>query len=148
MTLIDHQKEQQRLATLYASMSDAELTELTQDQKSLTEDALRVLESEFLRRGLSFERQKLAQVIDEQDVKLVTLRHFGDLPEALVAKGVLDSAGIKSFLANENTMRMAWSNVVGSVKLWVRQEDVPEAAQLIGHDFSNEPEITDSADNK
>ena len=129
-------------------MSDAELTELTQDQKSLTEDALRVLESEFLRRGLSFERQNLAEVIDKQDVKLVTLRHFKDLPEALVAKGVLDSAGIKSFLANENTMRMAWSNVVGSVKLWVRQEDVPEATQLIGHDFSNEPEITDSAINK
>jgi len=148
MALIDHQKERQRLATLYASMSDAELTELTQDQKSLTEDALRVLESEFLRRGLSFERQNLAEVIDKQDVKLVTLRHFKDLPEALVAKGVLDSAGIKSFLANENTMRMAWSNVVGSVKLWVRQEDVPEATQLIGHDFSNEPEITDSAIHK
>jgi Putative prokaryotic signal transducing protein len=147
MTLIDHQKEQQRLATIYASMSDTELTELTQDQKSLTEDALRVLESEFLRRGLSFERQNLAEVIDKHDLKLLTLRQFRDLPEALVAKGVLDSAGIKSFLANENTMRMAWSNVVGSVKLWVREEDVSQAVELLGHDFSTESEIADSADN-
>jgi len=143
MALIDHHKEQQRLTSLYAALSETELTELAQDQKSLTEDALRVLESECLRRGLSFERQNLVEVIDEQDLKLVTLRHFRDLPEALVAKGVLDSAGIKSFLANENTMRMAWSNVVGSVKLWVRQEDVPEAAQLIGHDFSTESDNED-----
>jgi len=143
MAQIDHHKEQQRLTSLYAALSETELTELAQDQTSLTEDALRVLESEFLRRGLQFERQNLVEVIDEQDLKLVTLRHFRDLPEALVAKGVLDSAGIKSFLANENTMRMAWSNVVGSVKLWVRQEDVPEAAQLIGHDFSTESDNED-----
>jgi Putative prokaryotic signal transducing protein len=107
-----------------------------------------VLESEFSQRSLSFERQNLADVIGEQDVRLVTLRRFRDLPEALVAKSVLDSAGITCFLADENTVRMAWSNVVGSVKLWVREEDVSQAVELLGQDFSNELEITDSAADK
>jgi hypothetical protein len=150
MTLIDHQKEQQRLAAFYASKSDTELAEVAQDQKSLTEDALRILESEFSRRGLPFEIQNLAKVNDEQDVKLVTLRRFRDLPEALVAKGVLDSVGITCFLADENTVRMdwLWSNLLGGVKLWVREEDVPQAVDVLGQDFSNEPGITDSADSR
>jgi hypothetical protein len=52
MAQIDHHKEQQRLTSLYATLSETELAELAQDQKSLTEDAPRVLESEFLRRAL------------------------------------------------------------------------------------------------
>jgi Putative prokaryotic signal transducing protein len=150
MALIDHQKEQQRLAALYASMSEAELRQLTKDQESLTEDALRVLESEFLRRGLQFERQNLATDADEEDVKLVALRRFRDLPGALVAKGLLDSANIKCFLSDENTVRMdwLWSNALGGVRLWVREDDLAESATLLGYDFSNEPEIPDPSDNK
>jgi len=83
---INHQKEQQRLTALYTTKSDAELTELAQDQKNLTEDALSVLESEFLRRDLQFERQNLPAIAHEEDVKLVALRRFRDLPGALVAK--------------------------------------------------------------
>jgi Putative prokaryotic signal transducing protein len=150
MALIDHQKEQQRLAALYASMSESELARLANDQRSLTEDALHMLESEFSRRGLQFERQNLAAIAEQEDVKLVTLRRFRDLPEALVAKGLLDSAGIKCFLSDENTVRMdwLWSNALGGVRLWVREDDRAESTALLGYDFSNEPEITNSADNK
>jgi hypothetical protein len=150
MALIDHQKEQQRLAALYASMSESELARLANDQRSLTEDALHMLESEFSRRGLQFERQNLAAIAEQEDVKLVTLRRFRDLPEALVAKGLLDSAGIKCFLSDENTVRMdwLWSNALGGVRLWVREDDLAESTALLGYDFSNEPEITNSADNK
>jgi Putative prokaryotic signal transducing protein len=148
MVQIDHQKEQQRLAAFYASKSDMELAELARDHRNLTEDALRVLESEFSRRGLEFERQNLAPVADAEDVKLVALRRFRDLPGALVAKGLLDSAGIKCFLSDENTERMdwLWSNALGGVRLWVREDDLPESAALLGHDFSSESEITDFAD--
>jgi hypothetical protein len=69
MALIDHHKEQQRLGALYGSKSDAELAELAQDKKNLTEDALSVLESEFLRRGLQFERQNLAAMANRDGVK-------------------------------------------------------------------------------
>jgi hypothetical protein len=150
MAQIDRQKEQQRLTTLYSSMSETELTQLAQDQRLLTEDALHMLASEFSRRGLQFERQNLAAIADQEDVKLVILRRFRDLPEALLAKGLLDSAGIKCFLSDENTVRMhwMWSNALGGVRLWIREEDVPQAVELLDHDFSNEPGITDSADNK
>ncbi len=131
-------------------MSEAELARLANDQRSLTEDALGVLESEFLRRGLEFERQNLAPVADAEDVKLVALRRFRDLPGALVAEGLLDSAGIKCFLSDENTVRMdwLWSNALGGVRLWVREDDLTESAALLGHDFSSESEITDSADSQ
>jgi hypothetical protein len=150
MTQIDHHEEQQRLATLYASKSDTELVELAQDQRSLTEDALRVLETKFLRRGLQFERHNLVAMANQEDVKLIALRRFRDLPEALVAKGRLDSAGIKCFLSDENTVRMdwLWSNALGGVRLWVREDDVAQAVELLDHDFSSEPEVTDLADNK
>jgi Putative prokaryotic signal transducing protein len=150
MALIDHQKELQRLAAFYASKSDAELAELAQDQKNLSDDALSVLESEFLRRGLQFERQNLAPITDQEDVKLVAVRRFRDLPEALVAKGLLDSANIGCFLSDENTVRMdwLWSNALGGVRLWVREDDLAESTALLGYDFSNEPEITDSTDKK
>jgi len=139
-----------KVASLYASKSDTELSELAQDQRSLSEDALRVLEAEFLRRGLQFESQNLAPIADEEDVKLVTLCRFRDLPGALVAKGLLDSAGIKCFLSDENTVRMdwLWSNALGGVRLWVREDDVAQAVELLDHDFSSEPEVTDLADNK
>jgi hypothetical protein len=150
MTVINHQKEQQRLAALYASLSETELTQLAKDQKSLTEDALHVLESEFLRRGLPFERQNLVAMASQEDLKLIALRRFRDLPEALVAKGLLDSANIECFLSDENTVRMdwLWSNALGGVRLWVREDDLSESFALLGYDFSNEPEFTDSTDNK
>ncbi|HWZ25121.1 MAG TPA: DUF2007 domain-containing protein [Verrucomicrobiae bacterium] len=120
------------------------------DQENLTEDALSVLESEFLRRGLRFERQNLAPIADAEDVQLVALRRFRDLPGALVAKGLLDSAGIKCFLSDENTVRMdwLWSNALGGIRLWVREDDLAESVALLGHDFSSESEITDSADSQ
>jgi hypothetical protein len=150
MTVIDHQKEQQRLAALYASLSETEVTQLAKDQNSLTEDALHVLESECSRRGLQFERQGLAAMANQDDVKLVTVCRFRDLPEALLAKGLLDSEDIKCFLSDENTVGMnwMWSNALGGVRLWVKEEDVQRAAELLDHDFSKESEITDFADNK
>src|SRR5882762_5520319 len=107
MTLIDHAKERDRLAAAYAAMSELELAHLAQDQRSLTEDALSALESEFSKRGIPLERQALT-IADEPDVKLIAVRRFRDLPEALVAKGMLDSAGVKCFLSDENTVRMDW----------------------------------------
>lgn len=150
MVSIDHRKEQQRLAALYAVMSESELARLATDQKSLTEDALSVLESEFARRDLHFERQNLAPIADREDVKLVILRRFRDLPEALLAKGLLDSESIKCYLSDENTLAMnwMWSNALGGVRLWVKDEDVPRATEMLDHDFSNESEFTDSTDIK
>ena len=63
----------------------------------------------------------------------VTLRRFRDLGEALIAESVLDSAEVECFLIDENIVRLSWpwSNFVGGIKLWVREEDSEAAAGLL-----------------
>jgi len=145
MTRIDHDKERERLAAAYAAMSELELANLAQDQRSLTEDALNALESELSKRGIPFERQDLT-IADDPDVKLIAVRRFRDLPEALVAKGMLDSAGVKCFLSDENTVRMdwLWSNALGGVRLWVREDDLPDATSLLSSEYSNDADSKDA----
>jgi hypothetical protein len=145
MTLIDHAKEREHLAATYAAMSELELANLAQDQRSLTEDALSALEAELSKREIPFERQELT-IADEPDVRLIAVRRFRDLPEALVAKGMLDSAGVKCFLSDENTVRMdwLWSNALGGVRLWVREDDLPDATTLLSPEYSNDPDSNDT----
>ena len=63
-----------------------------------------------------------------QGMSFVFARRFRDLPDALLAKTVLDSASIECILSDEHTIRMnwLWSNLLGGVKLWVREEDIGE----------------------
>jgi hypothetical protein len=70
---------------------------------------------------------------DLESPKLVTLRRFRDLPEALLAKTILDSAAIDCSLADEITIRMNWflSNALGGIKLRVRRDDADAAAGLL-----------------
>jgi hypothetical protein len=67
---------------------------------------------------------------------LLTIRQFRDLPQALLAKSVLDSAGIECFLGDDNLIRMdwLWSNLLGGIKLRVRQEDALVASRLLEGD--------------
>ena len=62
--------------------------------------------------------------------ELVTIRQFGNLGEALMAKGRLDSAGIESFLADSN---MAWmdSPLVRGMRLQVSPEDAETAIEIL-----------------
>ena len=64
---------------------------------------------------------------------LVTVGRFRDLPTAFLAKGRLDSAGIESFIGDENIVRMNWfiSNLVGGIKLQVKPEDLETARQIL-----------------
>jgi hypothetical protein len=61
------------------------------------------------------------------------IRRYQLLPEALLSKSILDSAGIESFLADENLIRIDWfySNLVGGIKLLVRAEDAETASKLL-----------------
>ena len=67
---------------------------------------------------------------------MVTLEHFRDMPEALLAKGKLESAGIHSMLADGNLVRMDWllSNAIGGIRLQVDQRDLESARAVL-----NEP---------
>ena len=116
-------------------MTDGELQRLARHSDSLTELAWDALEDELDRRQL--------EISDEEDAhegreipalrKLVTVRQFRDLPEALLAKGSLESAGIECFLADENIVRLDWfiSNFIGGIKLNVRPADEANARKIL-----------------
>ena len=65
--------------------------------------------------------------------RMVTIRRFRDLPEALIAKGSLDSAGIDTVLVNDNLVRLDWfwSNLMGGVQLQVEPEDAEAANEIL-----------------
>jgi XTP/dITP diphosphohydrolase len=63
----------------------------------------------------------------------VTLWKFRDLPEALLAKGKLESCGLHPILLNDETIRMDWlySNAIGGIALQVPPEEAEEALELL-----------------
>jgi hypothetical protein len=136
---LDQQRERSRLAANYAGMTDGELQKLAQHAESLTELACDALEDELDRRNLEFNDNDLAddsapEPRPTMEVReLVTIRQFRDLPEALLAKGSLESAGIECFLADENLVRLDWfiSNFIGGIKLNVRPADEANARKLL-----------------
>lgn len=55
------------------------------------------------------------------------------MPEALLAKGKLESAGIESVLADGNLVRMDWllSNAIGGIRLQVDKQDLEPARVIL-----------------
>jgi hypothetical protein len=128
------QEERQRLAETYAGMTDAELQNLARRPESLTEVAWEALDDELDRRNLALLEEEAPEAREELELReLVTIRQFRDLPEALLAKGSLESAGIECFLADENLVRLDWfiSNFIGGIKLNVRVADVENARKIL-----------------
>jgi Putative prokaryotic signal transducing protein len=128
------QEERQRLAETYAGMTDAELQNLALRPASLTEVAWEALDDELDRRNLELLEEEAREDREELELReLVTIRQFRDLPEALLAKGSLESAGIECFLADENLVRLDWfiSNFIGGIKLNVRVADVENARKIL-----------------
>jgi hypothetical protein len=127
------QDERRRLARTYAQMMDGELLKLAQHPAALTGAAWETLEDELDRRHL----EDLITDPPPQDESamrdLVLIRQFRDLPEALLAKGSLESVGIECFLADENLVRLDWfiSNLIGGIKLRVHAGDAANASQLL-----------------
>ena len=131
---LDQQRERRRLADTYAGMTDEELQRLARNAESLTELAWDALEDEMDRRHLESSEEPTSEPRQEMEVReLVTIRQFRDLPEALLAKGSLESAGIECFLADENLVRLDWfiSNFIGGIKLNVRAADAENAQRLL-----------------
>lgn len=65
---------------------------------------------------------------------LITLWRYRDLPEALIAHSKLKAEGFDCFLADDNIVRFDWfwSNMVGGVRLRVREDDAESALELLG----------------
>jgi hypothetical protein len=129
----DLEQERQLLAEVYSNMSDAELKELAAEKDDLTDLAFAALKDEIKRRGMDIDWNSppVADIIENRN--LVTIRKFRDLPEALLAKGLLESAGIECFLADDNLVRLDWfiSNAIGNMRLQVGEDDAEAAMGIL-----------------
>ena len=130
---IDPEAERQRLSQLYAGMIPGELEKVAGDAPSLTEEARHTLQVEITRRGLDIVLSPSPGIDVIEERELALLRRFRDLPEALMAKGSLESAGAECFLVDDNMIRMDWfiSNLLGGIKLLVSPGDLEDANALL-----------------
>lgn len=127
------EQEAERIARWYAGMSDEELEKIAATGYELSETAHRALEVEIARRGLSVPIAAPPGFDVYELNETVTVRQYRDLHEALLAKGCLESAGIRADLIDDNMVRLDWfySNLLGGIKLKVRPDDVEAANQLL-----------------
>ena len=153
MAMMDPQQEKLRLEELYASDTDEQLENVAAQAHELTEVAREALRAELSKRGLYV--GQLEGTAPEQDNAefrdLVTIRAFWNLLEAELAKGLLDSAGIESFLFDDNMVRLDWfnANALGGVKLRVDAGNVDAANQVLEEaaaEAASTPEESDSAE--
>lgn len=160
MSMIDPEQEKRRLADFYAGQMDGELEKVAAEAYELTELAREALRSELVKRGLTPRFTEQAPIIVKKEPERevgdptpsvppeeeisgddgefefrnrILIRRFRDLPEALLAKGSLDSAGIDCALGDDNIVRMdwLWSNSMGGVKLFVDAEDASAANEIL-----------------
>ena len=129
--------EKDRLARLYGTMSDEQLAKIAADPSALTEAAKAALAPQLQSRGLpslaDLAGQRADQKEKEKALEPVLLRRYRDLPEATIAKSVLESAGIDCVLADDNLIRLDWfySNLIGGIKLLVHRGDLQTAGTLL-----------------
>jgi len=134
-------EERLRLAGIYSAMSDGELERIAESGDELSA-AAEAFQSEFAKRGLKIEAEPPPKEDRFELNATVTLRKFRDLPEALLAKGCLESAGIQAYLVDDNMIRMDWfiSNLLGGIKLKVNPEDAAAANEILNQPI---PEMLD-----
>ena len=142
MTTPSADEERARLAAVYSAMSDEELEQIAASGDEFSVTAQEALLAEAAKRGVTM---TIAPPRGRDVVELnetVTVRKFRDLPEALLAKGSLESAGIQAYLVDDNMIRMDWfiSNLLGGIKLNVHAEDVQAANEILSQPI---PEVVD-----
>jgi hypothetical protein len=108
MATVDPERERQRLADSYAGQMDDELKAIATKAYQLTDRARTALKQELARRRLTVELGEDPGWDEFELREMVTVRQFRDLPEALLARDSLVSAGIEAELADDNMVRMDW----------------------------------------
>jgi hypothetical protein len=139
----DPEQERRRLTESYANMTDEQLQEIAADANALTDLAYTVLKDEIEHRALKINLPDMPQAEDEVEQReLVTIRLFRDLPDALLAKSLLESAGIECFLADDNMVRLDWflSNALGNMRLQVNKNDAETAIEILDQPVSDDVE--------
>jgi|SRR5215469_17340375 len=135
---MDRKKEIQRLKEVYSNMQDEELQKIARDAAAFTGVVKSVLQAELSSRGISW---PAASAVEHP--RPVMIRRFRDLPEATIAQSILESAGVESFLADDNLVRLDWfySNLIGGLKLFVTEADADVARTMLDQATPQEFEV-------
>jgi hypothetical protein len=167
MPKFDPEHEKRRLAEFYAGQMDGELEKVAKEAYELTGLAREALRAELTKRGSGIALVEQTPAIappialpgdpppeappvlsspegELEMQEMVTIRNFRDLPEALLAKGSLDSAGINCALIDDNMVRLDWfwSNLMGGVKLQVQKEDAAIAKEILDQPIPESFDVT------
>jgi hypothetical protein len=120
-------------------MSDPELQNLADDWNSLVPEAQNALSAEFAARNIPLHASERTEEDPPEYRNLTTVRRYRDLSEAIVARGVVESAGIFCFLQDENLVRLDWqvSNFIGGIRLQVDAADVEAAEAILSQPIPN-----------
>ena len=121
------------LAATYAAMPESQLLDIARAYDTLSEPAQSALRAEFSRRNLE------PPLIEEDEPEplnatdYVTVQRYRDLSEAIVARTLVESAGIPVYLRDENLIRIDWqlSNFIGGIRLQVLRQDEEAATELL-----------------
>jgi hypothetical protein len=142
-----HHDPEPTFADLYRPMSELELHNLAVDWHSLMPDARTALAAEFATRNLAFTEPPPPEDDAPEYRELITIRRYRDLSEAIVARAVIESAGIFCFLKDENLVRLDWqvSNFIGGIRLQVDATDVEAAEAILSQPIPSEFSIPDQA---
>jgi predicted Zn-ribbon and HTH transcriptional regulator len=81
----------------------------------------------------------------DSERELVTIQSFRELSEAMLAKGMLNSAGIECVLVDDNTGRMLGfiSNVIGGIRMKVYRVDAEAATALLVQPTAEDMDVAD-----
>lgn len=144
----DPERERHRLMDVYSRMADGEIEEIAEDAASLTDVARQVLHDEITRRGLDHLLSDWDKPQDEaaEPEPMVTIRSFGDVMQAWLAKSNLESSAIECRLVDDEMVRLHWGivNVLGGVKLQVKPEDAEVALELLEQPVLDQPDEDDN----
>ena len=137
------EQERDRIRGVYSGMSDDELERVAATGYELSEIARQALEAEISHRGRGIAIAAPPGYDVYELNETVTVRKFRDLPDALLAKGSLESAGIEAYLFDDNMIRMDWfySNLIGGIKLKVQPGDVDAANEILSRPIPEAIEI-------
>jgi hypothetical protein len=150
------ERERLRLKALYSRMSDGELETIALDWADLTDLARNEIQDEASRRSLILDAEETPPVPDSLHNSdtlgdfpsgVVTIEMFDNLGEAVVVKGLLESAGIESFLidgfnnplTDQTTGPVAFP-AFGCIQLGVKPEDVEAAKGFLAQPPPQNPE--------
>jgi hypothetical protein len=141
MATVDPERDLRLLHERFSRMTESELLQAARDADSLTDSARTMIADELRRRRLT---PPDPGGWDEWEVQhWIPVARFRDLPEALLAKGSLESASTECHLVDDNLVRLDWfwSNLIGGVKLVVKPEEEKSAREMLSQPIPERIEV-------